>query len=104
MSHNLAERSMATTIRLRRETKARPDTEKVHPQESYDDVGGRLPDAAYDPEPLSEETLQRIEESIADMRAGQCRPFEEVFGNWNRRPAIALGATAGDTITFHENQ
>jgi len=34
-------------------------------------------DALIDPEPLSEETLQRIEESLADMRAGRGRPFEE---------------------------
>jgi hypothetical protein len=69
---------MATTIRLRPETKAHLDAEKVHPQESYDNVVGRLLDAAYDPEPLSKETLQRIEESIADIRAGWYRPFEEI--------------------------
>lgn len=69
---------MVTTIQLRPETKARLDAVKVHPRESYDEALNRLLDAAYDPEPLSEETLQKIEEGIADIRAGRCRPFEEV--------------------------
>jgi len=50
---------------------------KLHPRETYDETLNRLLDMAYDPEPLSEETLQRIEESIADMRAGRGRPFED---------------------------
>ncbi|HOB18660.1 MAG TPA: hypothetical protein PKK74_08220 [Candidatus Methanoculleus thermohydrogenotrophicum] len=32
----------------------------------------------HDPEPLSEETTKKIEEGIADIRAGRGRPFEEV--------------------------
>lgn len=69
---------MMSTIQLHPETKARLDAEKMHPQESYDEALNRLLDAAYDQEPLSEETLQKIEEGIADIRAGRCRPFEEV--------------------------
>ncbi len=69
---------MVTTIQLQPETKARLDAVKVHPRESYDEALNRLLDAAYDQEPLSEETLQKIEEGIADIRAGRCRPFEEV--------------------------
>ncbi|ADN36434.1 conserved hypothetical protein [Methanolacinia petrolearia DSM 11571] len=69
---------MATTIQLRPETKARIDGLKIHPRESYDETLNRLLDAVYDPEPLSEETLQRIEEGIADIRAGRGRKLSEV--------------------------
>ena len=68
---------MVTTIQLRPETKSRLDDMKIHPRESYDEVLNRLLDMAYDPEPLSEETLKKIEEGIADIRAGRGRPFEE---------------------------
>jgi predicted transcriptional regulator len=69
---------MVTTIQLQPETKSRLDEIKAHPRESYDEAVNRLLDMAYDPEPLSEETLQQIEEGIADIRAGRCRPLEEV--------------------------
>jgi predicted transcriptional regulator len=69
---------MVTTIQLRPETKARLDAVKVHPRESYDEALNRLLDTVYDPEPLSEESLQKIEAGIADIRAGRHRPFEEV--------------------------
>jgi predicted transcriptional regulator len=69
---------MATTIQLQPKTKARIDDLKIHPRESYDETLNRLLDAVYDPEPLSEETLQRIEEGIADMRAGRGRQLSEV--------------------------
>lgn len=69
---------MVTTIQLRPETKARLDEVKVHPRETYDEAVNRLLDMAYDPEPLSEETLQQIEEGIADIRAGRYRSLEEI--------------------------
>ena len=69
---------MVTAIQLRPETKARLDDMKIHPRESYDEALNRLLDMIYDPEPLSEETTKKIEEGIADIRAGRGRPFEEV--------------------------
>lgn len=69
---------MVTTIQLRPETKARLDDVKAHPRETYDETVNRLLDMAYDPEPLSEETLQRIEEGIADIRAGRYRSLDEI--------------------------
>lgn len=69
---------MVTTIQLQPETKARLDGLKVHPRETYDEALNRPLDPAYDPESLSEETLQKIEEAVADIRAGRCRPFDEV--------------------------
>jgi len=69
---------MVTTIQLQPETKSRLDVMKVHPRETYDETLNRLLDMAYDPEPLSEETLQKIDEAVADIRAGRYRPFDEV--------------------------
>lgn len=66
---------IVTTIQLQPETRARLDDLKVYPRETYDAVLNRLLDAAYDPEPLSEETLKKFEEGIADMRAGRGRPL-----------------------------
>ena len=68
---------MVTTIQLKPETKARLDDVKLHPRETYDETLNRLLDMACDPEPLSEESMRRIEESLEDIRAGRVRPFEE---------------------------
>ena len=78
MPHTLLWVTMVTTIQLQPETKSRLDGVKIHPRETYDETLNRLLDMAYDPEPLSEETLKKIEEGIADIRAGRGRPFEEV--------------------------
>ncbi|NLN09722.1 MAG: hypothetical protein GX186_09000 [Methanoculleus thermophilus] len=51
---------------------------KIYPRETYDEVLSRLLEMACDPEPLFKETLRRIEEDIADIRAGRCRPLEEI--------------------------
>lgn len=69
---------MATTIQIQPETKSRLEALKIHPRESYDETLNRLLDMAYDPEPLSEETLQQIEEGIADIRAGRLRSLEAI--------------------------
>jgi predicted transcriptional regulator len=68
---------MVTTIQLKPETKARLDDVKLHPRETYDETLNRLLDMAFDPEPLSEESMRRIEEALEDIRAGRVRPFEE---------------------------
>jgi len=56
----------------------RLDTWKTHPRERYDETHNRLPEMAFDPETLSEETLQQIEEGIADIRAGRLRSREDI--------------------------
>jgi len=68
---------MVTTIQLQPETKSRLDDLKLHPRETYDETLNRLLDMAYDPEPLSEESMKKIEEAFEDIRAGRVRPFEE---------------------------
>lgn len=67
-----------TTIQLQSTTRARLEALKVHPRETYDDVVNRLLDAANDPEPLSEETLRKIEEGIRDIRKGNTRTLDEI--------------------------
>lgn len=67
-----------TTIRVDEEIKKQLDMLKVHPKESYNEVISRLIVANTDDEPLSEEELQGIEESLRDIRAGRVYTLEEV--------------------------
>jgi predicted transcriptional regulator len=67
-----------TTIQIQTGTKERLETVKTHPRETYDEVVNRLLDMACDQEPLSEETLQKIEEGIRDIRQGKTRTLEEI--------------------------
>ncbi len=50
---------------------------RCHPRETYDEALNRLLDMAYDPEPLSDESMKKIEEAFEDIWAGKIRPFEE---------------------------
>jgi len=70
--------TMATSIQIRPEMKARPDVLKLHPQESYDEMLNRLFDMTYNPEPLSEEMLQQITEDIRDIRVGRYRSLTDI--------------------------
>ncbi len=67
-----------TTIVIRQETKARLDELKRHPRESYNDVVDRLASMAADEEPLSDETLKRIEEALEDLKQGRYYTEEEI--------------------------
>jgi predicted transcriptional regulator len=69
----------ATIIRVSKETKTLLDEWKIHPKESYNDVIRRLIDACTDNEPLSEEEIRGIEESLEDIKAGRVYPLEEVM-------------------------
>lgn len=60
------------------ETKERLDEIKCHPDETYEDVIIRLIDIAIDSEPLSEETLKALDESIEDIKAGHLFTLDEV--------------------------
>jgi predicted transcriptional regulator len=68
----------ATTIKIDTDLKHRLDTLKRYPRETYADVIRRLAEMAIDTEPLSEETLGRIEEAVADFRAGRFATEEEI--------------------------
>ena len=67
-----------TTIQIQPTTKERLETVKTHPRETYDEVVNRLLDMACDQEPLSEETLKKIEEGIRDIRQQKTRTLEEI--------------------------
>ncbi len=67
-----------TTIVLHRVTKAWLDELKRHPKETYNDVDDRLVDMAIDDEPLSGETLKRIEAALEDLKQGRYYTEEEI--------------------------
>jgi hypothetical protein len=68
-----------TTVQLRSETTAKLDDLKLHPRETYDELIGRLADAAYDDEPLSPEEIEAIRVSEGDIEAGRVRSLREIM-------------------------
>jgi hypothetical protein len=77
-----------TTVQLRSETKAKLDDLKLHPRETYDELIGRLADAAYDDEPLSPEEIEAIRVSERDIEAGRVRSLREIMRNLGDDRAI----------------
>ncbi len=67
----------STSIRVSTSVRDRLKEFKVHPNESFDDVIGRLLDNSIDEEPLSEETIHAIEESLEDLKAGRVYTLKE---------------------------
>jgi predicted transcriptional regulator len=74
----------STTIKIGIDLKRRLDTLKIHPRESYSDVIGRLVECTIDDEPLSDETIRAIEESLEDLKAGRTYPLEDVMAELGR--------------------
>ncbi|MCC7577092.1 MAG: hypothetical protein KK926_09695 [Methanomethylovorans sp.] len=68
----------ATTIKVDPKLKSSLDNLKLHPRESYNDVIARLLNMAYDEEPLSDPTLERIEEALKDLKNGKYYTQEEI--------------------------
>jgi predicted transcriptional regulator len=68
----------ATTIKVDLELKENLDKLKLFPRETYNEVVSRLVDMAYDQEPLSDETIYRIEEALEDLKRGKYYTQEEV--------------------------
>jgi predicted transcriptional regulator len=69
----------STTIKIDDNLKDRLDVLKVHPRESYNEVIARLVDMTLDTEPLSEETIRALEESLEDLKAGRTYSLQEVM-------------------------
>jgi predicted transcriptional regulator len=67
----------ATTVWMSPETKRRLKGMKQHPRETYEDVIVRLIDITEDPEPLSDEAIRGIEESLEDIKAGRLVTLDE---------------------------
>lgn len=64
-------------IRIRKETKASLTKFRVHPRETYDEVITRLMESQVDLQMVSEETIQAIEEGLADIRNKNTRELNE---------------------------
>lgn len=69
----------STSIRIRPDTRDSLSLLKKHPRESFDDVITRLIESAVDDEPLGEETLQAIENSLKEYREGIYYTHEEIL-------------------------
>lgn len=67
-----------TTIKIDSQLKTNLDDLKLFSRETYNDVVSRLVDMAYDEEPLSEETLKRIEEALEDFKHGKYYTQEQI--------------------------
>jgi hypothetical protein len=63
--------SSMTCLRISHENRERLNSLKLHPRESYDEVIGRILDHMTDPEPLTEEDLSGIEQSLQEIREGR---------------------------------
>lgn len=70
--------SAITSIRISTDMRDKLLALKVHPKESYEDVIRRLVEDCVDDEPLSDATIQAIEESLADIKAGRVYSLEDV--------------------------
>jgi len=62
---------MKTTIQVDVEVKKMLDELKIHERESYSSVIRRLIMSRIDGEPLSRETLKKIEEALGDIKSGR---------------------------------
>jgi hypothetical protein len=60
-------------LRIRKETKGSLTKFRTHSRESYDEVINRIRESQRDPQMVSEETLQAIEEGLADIRNKKTR-------------------------------
>ena len=69
----------STSIRIRKTTRNHLERLKRYPRESFDDVISRLIEASVDDEPLSEETLEAIEQSLKEYREGIYYTHEEIL-------------------------
>ena len=69
----------ATSIYIREDLREQLTSLKRHPKESYNDVIERLLNLAVDEEPLREETLQGLEESLQDVRQNRLISEKEIM-------------------------
>jgi len=66
-----------TTICIDPNIKSKLDDLKVYKNESYNSVVERLIKMAYDEEPLTDEEIKGIEESLEDIKAGRVYSEDE---------------------------
>ncbi|MBN1167822.1 MAG: hypothetical protein JXA44_11930 [Methanospirillaceae archaeon] len=70
---------MTVTVSLSDETYQKIVLLKNRPDESDEDIINALLNGQIDPEPLSEETLKRVEQARKDYREGKCQTLAEVM-------------------------
>lgn len=71
----------STSIRIRKTTRNHLERLKQYPRESFDDVISRLIEASVDDEPLNEETLATIEQSLEEYREGIYYTHEDILAD-----------------------
>jgi len=69
----------ATSIYIREDLKDQLNSLKRHPKESYNDVIGRLVNLAVDEEPLSEDAIKGLEESLEEIRQEKLIPESKIM-------------------------
>ncbi len=69
---------METTIQIKKDLKERLNALRLYPNESYDSVIRRLSELAEDEEPLSKDTIEKIEMSLKDIKEGMVYTTDEV--------------------------
>jgi len=67
-----------TSIRMTQETKALLDDLKITSRETYDDVVERLARAVLDDDPLNNDEINNIKQSLEDIKAGHIQTLKEV--------------------------
>ncbi len=69
---------METTIQIKKDLKERLNALRLYPNESYDSIIRRLSELAVDDEPLSKETIEKIEASLKGIKEGRVYTTDEV--------------------------
>ena len=69
----------ATSIYIQKDLKDRLNFLKRHPKESYNDVIERLVTLAVDEEPLNEDAIKGLEESLEEIRQGKFIPESKIL-------------------------
>ena len=69
---------METTIQIKKDLKERLNALRLYPNESYDSIIRRLSELAEDEEPLSKDTIEKIEMSLKDIKEGRVYKNDEV--------------------------
>ena len=65
-------------LRVNQHVKERLDKLKIHPRESYSDVIERLLSMTIDDEPLTQEEIEGVHESLQEFKSGHSVTHEQI--------------------------
>ena len=71
--------AVEATIKVSAGVKGRLDALKIYPRETYNDVSERLTSMAIDPDPLTDDEIQGLEEARRDRRDGRTYTHDQVL-------------------------